>query len=197
MTINESICKSNGLSIGEALLLIALINKANLEDAEKCLVAKGYITATGELFSQNKWRVTQKGVDAIETVLVKSDDMVKNDESRYIKLAEKLRELYPAGRKDGTAYMWRGTVNEVAKKLQTLVVKYKFIFTDEEAIKATQSYINSFNGDYRFMQLLKYFILKSVRDADGNVDIKSEFMSRIENAGQEDALKDDWMSTLS
>ena len=46
------------------------------------------------------------------------------------------------------------------------------------------------------MQLLKYFILKSVKDADGNVDIKSELMSLIENSDQIDAQKDDWVSNM-
>lgn len=46
------------------------------------------------------------------------------------------------------------------------------------------------------MQLLKYFILKSVRDADGNVDVKSELMSIIENSGQVSTQRDDWMSTM-
>ena len=46
------------------------------------------------------------------------------------------------------------------------------------------------------MQLLKYFILKSVRDADGNVDIKSELMSLIENSDQIDAQRDDWVSNM-
>ena len=46
------------------------------------------------------------------------------------------------------------------------------------------------------MQLLKYFILKSVKDADDNVDIKSELMSLIENSGQLDAQRDDWVSNM-
>ena len=46
------------------------------------------------------------------------------------------------------------------------------------------------------MQLLKYFIIKSVKDADGNVDIKSELMSLIENSDQIDAQRDDWVSNM-
>ena len=92
--------------------------------------------------------------------------------------------------------MWRGTTAEVAKKLKTLVVKYGFVINKESVIKATKEYVNSFNGNYRYMQLLKYFILKSVKDADGNVDIKSELMSIIENSGQLDAQREDWVSNM-
>ena len=66
----------------------------------------------------------------------------------------------------------------------------------EDVIKATKEYVNSFNGNYRYMQLLKYFILKSVKDADDNVDIKSELMSLIENSGQLDTQRDDWVSNM-
>ena len=92
--------------------------------------------------------------------------------------------------------MWRGTTAEIAKKLTTLVVKYGYSFSREDVIKATKEYVSSFNGNYRYMQLLKYFILKSVKDADDNVDIKSELMSLIENSGQLDAQRDDWVSNM-
>ena len=92
--------------------------------------------------------------------------------------------------------MWRGTTAEIAKKLKTLVVKYGYSFSREDVIKATKDYVNSFNGNYRYMQLLKYFILKSVKDADDNVDIKSELMSLIENSGQLDTQRDDWVSNM-
>ena len=115
----------------------------------------------------------------------------KNPTVDFTELARKLREIYPAGRKPGTNYQWRGSTAEIAKKLKTLYVKYEFEFTEEDAIDATQRYIESFHGDYTFMRLLKYFILKTTIDGDGNSDIK--FMSLIENAGQEDDTDDKWI----
>lgn len=103
----------------------------------------------------------------------------------YKTLAEKLKELYPKGYKPGTNYAWRGSTMEIVRKLQTLVIKYNFKFTEEEAIEATKKYVDSFNGDYRFMRLLKYFLLKTIRDGEGGTDISSEFMSLIENGAQE------------
>ena len=50
----------------------------------------------------------------------------------------------------------------------------------------------TFNGDYTYMQLLKYFILKSLPDGE----IKSDFMSYIENEGQEDELSDNWLTEM-
>ena len=46
------------------------------------------------------------------------------------------------------------------------------------------------------MRLLKYFILKSERDADDNINVISELMSLIENEGQVDSQREDWISTM-
>ena len=86
---------------------------------------------------------------------------------------------YPNGIKPGTTYYWRGTKEEIAQKLRILVVKYNFQFTEEEAIAATEEYVNSFK-DYKHMKLLKYFLLKTLV-SDGRIEIDSPFMSIIEN----------------
>ena len=79
---------------------------------------------------------------------------------------------------DDVVYTANTQLGDSSTDYKTLVVKYNFKFTEEEALEATKKYIESFNGNYRFMQLLKYFILKS----DPNTgDIKSDFMSLIEN----------------
>jgi len=113
----------------------------------------------------------------IESISAESNIPISEDD-RYIALADKLRELFPNGRKEGTNYMWRDSTMAIAKKLKTLSHKFNVTFTDEEAIEATKRYINSFNGDYRFMQLLKYFILK--RDLNKQEET-SQLLSFIQN----------------
>lgn len=103
---------------------------------------------------------------------------VRNEKERYLELANKLRALYPEGKKEGTNYMWRDSQVAIAKKLKTLADKFGVQFTDEQAITATKRYVESFNGNYHFMQLLKYFILK--RDLDKQEET-SQLLSFIEN----------------
>ena len=88
--------------------------------------------------------------------------------------------------------MWRDSTAVIARKLKTLVVKYDYEFTEEQALKATKAYVESFNGDYTYMQLLKYFILKTMPDGE----IRSDFMSYIENEGHEDDIGKDWNTSL-
>ena len=194
LTIDQTILDKNNLTIEEFLVLFLSAREVDIGVISQSLVAKGL--ADKDLFSSGKLVISDKVKDLISTISIDSDKNVIDKDSEFTELATKLREIYPAGRKDGTTYMWRGTTAEVAKKLKTLVVKYGYTINREDVLKATKEYVNSFNGNYRYMQLLKYFILKSVRDADGNVDIKSELMSLIENSDQIDAQRDDWVSNM-
>lgn len=194
LTIDQTILENNNLTLEEFLVLFLSAKEADIGDISQSLVAKGF--ADKDLFSSGKLVISDKVKDLISTISIDSDKNVIDKDSEFTELAAELREIYPAGRKDGTTYMWRGTTAEVAKKLKTLVVKYGFVINKESVIKATKEYVNSFNGNYRYMQLLKYFILKSVKDADGNVDIRSELMSIIENSGQLDAQREDWVSNM-
>lgn len=194
LTIDQTILEKNNLTLEEFLVLFLSAKEVDIGDISQSLVAKGF--ADKDLFSSGKLVISDKVKDLISTISIDSDKNVIDKDSEFTELATELREIYPAGRKDGTTYMWRGTTAEVAKKLKTLVVKYGFVINKESVIKATKEYVNSFNGNYRYMQLLKYFILKSVKDADGNVDIKSELMSIIENSGQLDAQREDWVSNM-
>lgn len=194
LTIDQTILENNNLTLEEFLVLFLSAKEVDIGDISQSLVAKGF--ADKDLFSSGKLVISDRVKDLISTISIDSDKNVIDKDSEFTELATELREIYPAGRKDGTTYMWRGTTAEVAKKLKTLVVKYGFVINKESVIKATKEYVNSFNGNYRYMQLLKYFILKSVKDADGNVDIKSELMSIIENSGQLDAQREDWVSNM-
>lgn len=194
LTIDQTILDKNGLTLEEFLVLYLGAKDVDIESVSQSLIAKGL--ADKDLFSSGRIVVSDKVKDLVSTISIDSDKNVIDKDSEFTELATELREIYPAGRKDGTTYMWRGTTAEVAKKLKTLVVKYGFTINKEDVIKATKEYVSSFNGNYRYMQLLKYFILKSVKDADGNVDVKSELMSIIENSGQVNTQKDDWMSTM-
>ena len=194
LTIDQSILDKYELSISEFMVLYLSINSVNIKSCMESLIAKGL--ADKNLFSENSIVVSDKIKDLISTIAIDSDKNVIDKDAEFIELANELRELYPAGRKEGTTYMWRGTTAEIAKKLKTLVVKYKYSFTREQVLKATKDYISSFNGNYKKMRLLKYFILKSERDADDNVNVISELMTLIENEGQTDSQRDDWMSTM-
>lgn len=194
LTIDQTVLEKHDLTVSEFMVLYLSVNSVNIKSCMDSLVAKGL--ADKNLFSEDSIVVSDKVKDLVSTIAINSDKSVIDKDAEFIELANELRELYPAGRKEGTTYMWRGTTAEIAKKLKTLVVKYKYSFTREQVLKATKEYISSFNGNYKKMRLLKYFILKSERDADDNVNVISELMTLIENEGQTDAQREDWVSTM-
>lgn len=189
-------CQNNSISLAEALLMIAIHNNADLDAAQKELIRKGYITADrNDLFQQIGWRLTNKGAEVIDSVIVDSDKKQESDD-RLIQLATRLKEIFPKGRKDGTSYYWADGVALIVRRLKLFFKKYGDTYTDEQIIQATSKYVEGFNGNYAYMRLLKYFIFKEKVGAAGEVEGDSELISYIENFGQEDTLSKDWNTEL-
>lgn len=194
LTIDQTILNKHNISIGEFMILYLSANSIDIKECIESIIKKNL--ADRNLFSENSIVVSDKVKDLITTIIIDSDKNVIDKDSEFLELANEMRELYPKGKKEGTTYLWRGTTAEVAKKLKTLVVKYGYSFSKEQVLKATKEYVNSFNGNYKRMRLLKYFVLKSEKDADDNINIISELMSLIENEGQISEQREDWEATL-
>lgn len=189
VSINKDVLEKNNLSMDEFLVLLLTYNKANIQEVKQSLVEKGL--ADFSVFD-DELVISSTTKDLITSITIDSDVKVLSKDKEFKELADKLKELFPKGKKAGTTYMWRDSTAVIARKLKTLVVKYDYQFTEEQAIKATKAYVESFNGDYTYMQLLKYFILKSLPDGE----IKSDFMSYIENEGDENNMGNDWNTSL-
>lgn len=176
ITINEKLLEQYNLSVEEFLILYICSKNYNIKELLDTIIAKGY--ANKDVFDEYKAVVSDNNKDLITNIIINSNKKVINKEKDFLVLANKMRDLYPSGKKPGTNYSWKDSGIVIAQKLKTLVVKFDCSFTEEEALEATKKYVESFNGNYTYMQLLKYFILKTDK-ATG--DIKSDFMSLIEN----------------
>lgn len=188
-TIDTTILQKNNITLEEFLWLFLNRKDVNINQLTNSLVNKGI--ADKSILDSAKLVLSDKSTTLISSVLIDSDKSVENKDREFEELAKEMQELYPKGRKSGTTYYWRGSLIEITKKLKTLVVKYNIELNKEKILEATKSYVQSFNGDYTKMRLLKYFILKTERDADGNIKITSDLMTLIENSGQEDT-DNDW-----
>lgn len=188
MIINDEVCRDLKIPIEQCMYLLLLYQKKDDKSVESIVLDT----------IRNNWvnckdfkngvpvdpKLTEEGIDIIERVLLNSEFKEgRKPLDRYDILADELRALYPPGKKPGTNYLWKDSRSIIAKRLKTLVKKYDFEFTNEEAVTATKKYIESFNGDFRYMQLLKYFISKQVI-IDGAVEESSQLMSYIENSNE-------------
>lgn len=175
ITIDTEILQRNELTLGEFLVMLFGYRDFKYKENFDKLVEKNLISKN--LFDKDSMVLSNNTRDLIAKVLIESDAKVMGYDLNFEELAKKLQDLYPKGNKQGTTYNWRDNTAVIAFKLRTLVAKYGFIFTEDEAIKATKEYVESFGDDNKNMKLLKYFILRTSK----NDDMDSIFMTIIEN----------------
>ena len=196
-------CKKNNQDIDVLLYLISLAAGAKITTAtfEKARV-NNFLTFLsayrGSAFPEYV-ELSKTGEFLVETVMSDSHLSKDNSEERYVNLANKLREIFPAGKKPGYAYTWRDSTSCIVDRLKKFVMKYGN-HSDEDIIKATKEYVSSFNGNYQYMQLLKYFIWKNkVTGGElvdgrivGDVEKQSQLAAYLEDSKEEVAVKNNW-----
>ena len=193
--IDTEILEREGIGLDEALYLLSVYKKKpiNFTTIQKAKVENKILKFENP---RDPVKITPKGQSFIESILAKSKIHVSSDNlERYRVLADKMREVYPKGLKPGTNYQWRDSTAIIADRLMKLVAKYNIEFTDEEAVSATKRYIASFNGNYRYMQILKYFISKQKPVEGAPAEQNSQFLSFLQNE-ESTTENQDWTANL-
>ena len=188
-------CRRNNMDIPDILLLLQYSIPFNNEQSQRKLIEMGLITAErDEGHNPVGWRVTKKGMNLLESVFVESDKEDKSMEE-LLEIAEGLKSIFPQGKKDGTSNYWAESKLLIVKRLKSFFKRYGSEYTKEQILEAAQKYVEGFNGRYQYMRTLKYFIFRD-RNSLGEAEVSSDLLTYIENAGQEQNLKEDWMSTI-
>ena len=191
LVIDEDKCTAHNLTLEEALCMLACKSCDNIYGLIADMQNRELLSKVNDApYPTPRWD------DELSAALLESDSIVPSKE-RCTALAETLRQLFPKGIKTGNA-AWRGNLREITLRLQKFFKLYGNKWTDEEIVNATQRYINHFNGDYTFMRILKYFILKSDKkmDEEGNRYIEdiSELATWLEN--DTEINNDDWLNEV-
>lgn len=193
MTIESDAMCRHGTCIGEVLLLLEIANGVNHAQVLDNLVKKGYITAaTGQRFvTQKTYALTDKAKALLENVNLDSMDAGKPKIRDLESLAVKLKEIFPKGKKPGTAQYWAEGTALIVKRLRVFFKKYGEDYTDEQILSAAEKYVKSFNGNYSYMRTLKYFIWAEKPNKAGEVESTSDLLTFMENYS-EDSQDRDW-----
>lgn len=182
VTINSDVAQQNGMTTQEVMLVALIKSGVNLDQTLESLVQRQVLVK--DLFG--KYSVTQRWAETCDNVLLSSDTTVPSD-SDLAPLADKLMAIMPQGRKEGTNMFYKCNRREVILKLKKFTKLYGK-YSDEDIINATKRYVDGFNGDYTFMRLLKYFILKEDKrvDAEGNgyIEEVSELATMLERKSE-------------
>ena len=186
--INDALLEKYSLTLEEALFLI-LCDLSVTQDMIESLQERGLLIEES---------LSPEGESFVADLLNDTKRFPSSD-ARIERLAERLMEVFPKGKKEGTPYYWKGNKKEIKDKLKKFFVYFGNSYTDDQIVQAARMYVASFNGDYRFMRLLKYFIWKNdiKRDSEStSVEQVSELASYIENSGQESSSFKDLDLTL-
>ena len=116
----------------------------------------------------------------------------------FTQLAKALRELWPTGEKDGK-YPWRESVSNLARRLETLwAARNMTEIPIETCVMVARKYLAQYENNTKYMQTLKYFILKQgkiVRE-DGGIKYiqQSQFADMLDSVTEEDKQNAEWES---
>lgn len=181
ITINDDICNKYGLSLSE-LLLILVLKYDSIENTLNSLEAKEAVVK--DMYEGHL--ITQRWDDVASNILLDSDKDSQSPD-RIANLASKLMEVFPKEKKAGTNHYFRGNLKDTSLKLKKFFKLYGSKYSDEQIINAAKAYVSSFNGNYTYMRILKYFLWKSEKklSEDGKYYIEetSDLATWIENAG--------------
>ena len=203
ITFDTNACKKNGRDIDLILYLISFAAGAKITAKTFEKARQQNFLRFKEMYNRNQpfpeyVELSQDGEFLVESIMAESNVGTTTDD-RFTILANKLRELYPAGKKPGYAYTWRDSTSCIVDRLKKFVMKYGD-YSDEEIINATKRYVNSFNGNYQYMQLLKYFIWKNKVSGGelvdgrlvGEVEKQSQLAAYLEDTEEEAPKSVDW-----
>lgn len=196
LTITEEGIKKNNTNLPLILLLALVESKVSLKELTKKAILESYISPAYN--SNNEYFITKEGLNLLSSTITDSISTLSTTtvENRLTLLAKELKNIFPKGKKEGTAFYWSEGEVLIVKRLKVFFRKYDInTYTNEQIIEAAKTYVESFNGDYKYMKLLKYFIFKEVRTEESGVDIDSQLITYIENKGEVDN-RGDWTSEL-
>ena len=184
IVLDTEVCKKEGKDADVILYLLSLLSgcKITIDTFEKARQQR--LLLFEQMYDARKpfpeyVTLNVTGEHLVESVMASSSNIAS--EERCTQLAEKLREIFPAGKKPGYAYTWRDSVSCITDRLKKFFMKYGE-YSDEQVIEATKAYVASFNGNYTYMQLLKYFIWKN--KVTGEEVVRGRVIGEVERQSQ-------------
>lgn len=187
--IDEKICEKYGVSVDELLYMLHLEVKKNI----KLDLDNDFIVTVNGLS-----RLTDKGNELVRKILLESDSSVPEGND-LDELVIKMQNLFPKGKKEGTKLYWRGNHKEIKTRLQVFFKYFGNKYSYDDIYDATKRYVEYHNGNYSYMRILKYFIMKNITfktEEKGFMETVSELATFIENKGQEDTYRSNFDVTL-
>jgi hypothetical protein len=184
IVLDTEVCKKEGKDADVIIYLLSLLSgsKITTDTFEKARQQR--LLKFEQIYDPRKpfpeyVSLTDTAEHVVESLMASSSEVASDE--RCTQLAEKLREIFPAGKKPGYAYTWRDSPSCIADRLKKFFMKYGD-YPDDRIIQVTKDYVASFNGNYTYMQLLKYFIWKN--KTTGEQVVRGRVVGEVEKQSQ-------------
>ena len=192
IVLDTDICKKKGENPALLFYLLSLLSGCKITTETFEEARKKGLLRFDQMYDRrfpfpDTVSLTQTGEFLAEKIMADSN-AGSNSDDRCNALADKLREIFPAGKKPGYAYTWRDSTSCIADRLKKFFLKYGD-YRDEDIIRVTKEYVDSFNGNYQYMQLLKYFIWKN--KVTGEEVVRGRVVGEVERQSQLAAYLED------
>ena len=193
-TIDEAVVTRLGMDLPSLFATLLVKTGADIEQVFSNLVKKEVLVK--EILGG--YSVTPRWNDVCNNILLTSEKTIPKDEELE-PLALELMSIVPQTKMPGTPYYYKCNKIEIILKLKKFFKLYG-MYPYEDIVNATKRYVASFNGDYRYMKLLKYFIMKDEKRTDaegkGYIEETSMLATELENKESLDVNSDNWVNEL-
>ena len=153
--ISEDALSKAGISAQEFCVLYAMSSPKPLSEIIDGLTLKSYCTRN---LNSKEPQIMFKGAQLLNTIIIDSDNDPSKEDSLE-ELAKSLKVIFPKGKKEGTNIYWAEGEQMIIRRLKMFFKKYESTYTSQQIIDAAQKYVDSFNGNYKFMRVLLNYLL--------------------------------------
>lgn len=196
--IDSDVLKNRGIDLLDFTFLFlsqgGILNDTMIKDSLNKLMDNDLICCSGVI--PKSYGIMRNGTELLETIITDCDKVGDNKNEELLNLAKELKSIFPKGKKDGTPYYWSDGAQIIVRRLKLFFRKYGNTYSNEDIKKAAENYVKSFNGDYRFMRLLKYFIFKEEKNSNGEVEGTSDLINFVENKNEENSINNGLFNEL-
>ena len=207
LTIDDKVCLKHKLTLQETLLSLAIrsMDSISTMDTIQNLINRGVLVKDAD-----DYKITQHWSDVIDEIICDSSNTSGRSNEQLMTLTTRIQECFPKMAQpdkygNPTKFYFRCNKREIMLALKRFFEAFGEIIedvTDDDIVDATQRYVASFRGNYTYMKIAKYFILKNPvkqgEDGKGYVDQTSDLMTFLENkeSGEEGATNNDFTTKL-
>ncbi len=190
IVLDDNAIKNSGLTLNEFAYLFLYTNSLDVIEGAKSLKDKGLaFTSTEGLFDH---KPTRTALSKYTNAVIAAEDNNLSSDEELADLAQKLKDIYPKGKKEGK-WPWTEGPALIIRRLKIFEKKYGK-YPAQDIIDATQKYVNDNFGSQE-MRLLKYFIFKEAVGAGGDRESTSDLYTMLCNK-EEDTQVENWAQTL-